>query len=482
MLEELGNFSQGSQTQREFMSRQPLPQRPRDRLTTHPAYSVWMSRDSGMLGLRGAPETGRFAAINHLFHESLSEGAKTRVILMFSFKYDAWHMDSAKIIMYSTLLHNLLSEYPQYRIELWNWMDEHRYTALPRHDSDYRELLLFVLKRAIKEIRVRIFLDGLDAIGDRAAREIIADFRYMTSDLLGIPEGLSICFTCRGYPAFSVDNGLEIDLEEVFETVVVPPPDIISRYEFYRDTLTRNASNFMDAHTRSRLKNLAITMMLLQFIHFSRKGLSLQELRSMLLLNKRFKGMPRYSPYWHSLKIEDDIAMMDLLTRYLGQLTQIVDIIDESGSIRSVVSFVDSSISSWLCQPNEMARVFEVAASDWVGLGHCMIALACYASVRECYDERGGLSIDAPDIQDLEARSGYAIDFWFDHAARADAEGMPQAYLRNLLVDEYGRSLLQTWASDYRRRNPDGHVLPPTPSLEDIAEIFGIPSLLKDRP
>ena len=450
-------------------SRQGLSQGPLNWLTTHPAYSEWLSRDGGMLGLRGGPGVGKTTAINHLLQRSRSAGAKNCINLTFSFPFGGESTDISSVGMYSTLLYELLSEHPQYGIEFWKWMDEHRSTEVPPYASHLRELLLLALKRAIKEIRVRIFLDELDLAGDREAREIIADLRYITSASLGIPKGLSICFACRSYPTFSVDNGPEIDLGEYFRNHVVPPRNSTSCYQLYRDIL--------DKTTRREPIDLAIMMMLLQFIRFSRRGLSLQELRTMLASNKQFMQLIRRVPHGFSEILQDDIAMMDTLTRYLGQLAQVVDIIDESGNIRSVINFIHISVVDWLFQSDEMARIFKIPTSSWIGTGHHFIAAACYTSVRTRYRERDILS-----VQDSEARFGYAIDFWFDHAARADAEGFSQAYFRTVLVEEDGRSLLQTWASDYMRRNPGGHVLPPTPSLEDIAEIFGIPSLLKDRP
>jgi hypothetical protein len=416
-----------------------------------------------MLGLRGGPGIGKSTAINHLIQGSRSMGAKKHITLAFSFYIGGEFMDTSRVGMYSTLLYKLLSEFPQHGTEFWKRMNEPWSMEAPPDASHLRELLVLALRRAIVETRVRVFLDALDEAGDREARGIIADLRYITSASDGIPKGLSICFSCRSYPAFTVDNGSEIDLEEYHGNKIVPPRDLESCYELYRSILDKNI--------RGESNVLAIAMMLIQLIHFSKRTLNLQELRCILASNESFMALIRDATHGSSKPLEDEISMMDMLTRRLGNLAQLVDITDESGDFQSGVRFVHSSVSEWLSQPEEMARVFKIPASMWVGQGHDLIARFCFCHIKASYREWDSLS-----LQDLEARFGYAIEFWFYHAATAEAKGISQDHLKNELAGEEGGLLLQTWTSAYTL---GGRSLPPTPSLRDIGETFNIPSLLK---
>lgn len=379
-------------------------------------------------------------------------------------------MDRSSVGMYSTLLYKLLSEFPQFGTEFWKWMDKFWSKEAPPDASDLRELLLLALKRAIKEAPVRIFLDALDEAGDPEARGIIADLRHITNVPFGIPKGLSICFSCRSYPAFTVDNGPEIDFGGTHGDKIVLPRGPESLNELYRNII-------IDKNTRGGVNGLAVASMLLQIIHFSRRVLSLQELRCILVSNESFMALIRDTTHGSWKPLKDEIAMMDMLKSHLGDLAQIVDTVDESGNIQSVVKFIHLSVCDWHSKPDELAKVFTIPkmpASTWVGLGHHLIAGFCYSHIKASYKEWHSLN-----FRESEARFGYAIEFWFDHAARAEAKGISQAYLKDELAGGEDGRLLETWASAYRRKKTRGHSLPPTPSVFDIGMAFGIHSLLE---
>lgn len=281
--------------------------------------------------------------------------------------------------------------------------------------DDLRGLFLNVVTKALERGPIRIFLDSLDEAGDIEAREVIADLRCITYALRNVVAGLSIRFTCRSYPSFTVDNGLEIRLEEnnrdgikqyvrskvrlhtrdysqaspeFFETVSATIANNSEGNFLYAVEMTghviellersgpdfdniihkinQNPEIMMSIHRkvlhqniRNRPDGLQIAMTLIQLIQFSQRQISVEELRCILVSDSSFMQL-----VWDSaaseyeIMLKDEVAMTSLLKSYLADLVEIFDVTDQSGTIESVVKFANDSIVEWVWRSDAMASVF----------------------------------------------------------------------------------------------------------------------------
>lgn len=170
-----------------------------------------------------------------------------------------------------------------------------------------------------------------------------------------------------------------------------------------------------------------------------------------------------------------------LLEEMYDDLPQIVaiDIFDRLGDIKSVVRPIDRSVAEWFNRSDEMAKFFNATPSVWVSLGHASIAQACYNFIEADYVEWYTLSTRAIRRR---AFCDYATTYWFVHAAMAEEAGSSQDYLKKKLAGREGRFLLAQWARIFGRENLATRFLSRSPSLDDIAKAFNIPSCLDGQP
>lgn len=490
-------------------------------LSVHPSYLKWLLGDGGILGLRGNPGTGKTTAMTYLLQESRREENETHINLAFFFqglglrtRYD----------MYSSLLYDLLSRASGFGMPLWEKTDD---WIIRASVDDLRELFLCVLLEACKVTRIRIFLDALDEAGHEEARKVIADLRRITSEVERVATGLAFCFSCRNYSVFTVDNGLEIKIgkhneedikhyvdfrlrKQMRASQVQAPHECLERFssivtekaknsfiiavlmtETTKKLLKKHSTETAIIHQLSKppesLGNLyrnilrgnihrggngpTITMALIQWLRSSIRPMSVEELRCGLISDERFSPLED-GPV---AILTDEVWMTSVLRSCLSDLIQIEDVTDQTGTIKSLVRFIHFSVAEWCGRPGEMAAIFNVDASKWVGMGHDRISRACYHFIRA-----NNMKWDEPSSQESSGRHfrDYAISYWFDHAAMAEAEGFSQSYLREQLAGHMGSMLLAQWAKDYGRQRLARHSLTMAPSVCDIAVAFNIVSCM----
>ena len=478
-----------------------------------------------MLGLRGDLGTGKTTAINYLFDKSRREENETHITLAFFFEGRSDCESRTRIGMYSALLYNLLSRASGFGMPLWEKTNEWITRASV---DDLRELFLCVLLEACKVTRIRVFLDALDEAGDKEARKVIADLRRITSEVERVATGLTFCFSCRNYPVFTVDNGLEIQLgehnkEDIKHYVhfrlreLMHASQLQASHEYLLETfssiITEKAKDcfliakLMIGTTQKLLRehestaaiiyqlskpseefgylyrdilranihrggnDPTMTMALIQWLRSSIRPVSVEELRCGLISDERFSPLDDGSV----AILTDEVCMTSVLRSCLSDLIQIEDVTDQTGTIKSLVRFIHFSVAEWCGRPDEMAAIFEVDASKWVGMGHDRISRACYHFIRA-----NSMKWDEPSTQESSGRHfrDYAISYWFDHAAMAEAEGFSQSYLREELAGHRGSMLLAQWAKDYGRQRLARHSLTMAPSVCDIAVAFNIVSCM----
>jgi ankyrin repeat domain-containing protein 50 len=122
--------------------------------------------------------------------------------------------------MYRSLLRQLLLRAPFSGHAYWHWVEDecNDYDQQANALKDLGRLthwFLSALECASSFCRIRIFVDGLDEANDTEARRILADIRHLDRSINKHGDcDVKFCFSCRQYPSVSVDNGLEINVDQ----------------------------------------------------------------------------------------------------------------------------------------------------------------------------------------------------------------------------------------------------------------------------
>lgn len=149
------------------------------------------------------------------------------VIFSFFFHGRGFFIQKSSLGFFRSLLHQVLSHFPDLlsdfssgfktRVESqgelgerWEW-----------HEGELRAYLETFLPRASTIRPIRIYVDALDEAGEQVARDLVAFFQRLTSQLTPVEGILNICFSCRHYPIVDSNNGLIILVEKENEGDIV---------------------------------------------------------------------------------------------------------------------------------------------------------------------------------------------------------------------------------------------------------------------
>ena len=506
----------------------PLP----DWVANHQSYIQWMDRDSGMLGIRGIPGCGKSTMLKRILAYLKPEDGETHLHLHFFFHGCGRELQRSRAGMYRALLYQLLSRLPSVGDNaLWNALAEHAMRGKPLSLYDVRELFLRAVTSACKSCRVRLFLDGLDEAGNEEARDILRDLRVITEEVGQLAKGFSICFSCRNYLTILVDNGLEIRLDrhngaEIAEYVRselaalhdwMPETSVaelaseitqrssgfflwaalivreivksangfrLSEYGIYKATRSV-PTDLVDLYKTILQRTLCssdpfridLLLLVVQWISFSERPLTLEDLRYGVASDESFRTPGLNSPTESQGFAQDDLAMFRHVQRLTGELAEAVDVSDEAGGRRTVLRFIHESVAEFFREGTAGSGVFG-ARPNWHGESHDRLGRACGNYIRLEHGRWGELGRD--ELRKAPFCS-YAGDNWFVHARRAEEAGIPQTYLLREVgpgIGEGGRDLLRQWARAYGRERLRELSLDPSPTLRELAVEFKIASVV----
>jgi hypothetical protein len=185
----------------------------------HPSYVEWISKRSGLLGIRGKPGSGKSTLMKKIFQEFGRDEPSDLVNLRYFFHRRGVSLQQTRLGMFRTLLHQLLSQLPSAGSKFQKLCQEKkRWQSGSMKDwvwklEELESVFTPALIAAAQGRNIRIFIDALDEAGDLEAQKI-ASYLYSINKKLAASRTSSICFSCRHFPVITAKDGYEIHVED----------------------------------------------------------------------------------------------------------------------------------------------------------------------------------------------------------------------------------------------------------------------------
>ncbi|EFW98638.1 nacht and ankyrin domain containing protein [Grosmannia clavigera kw1407] len=206
-----------------------------DWLFRHSVYKDWAASSSGLLWIKGKPGSGKSTllrfALSKFISDSLSQHNHTDIddhpppiLLYFFFHGRGIELQKTLIGLFRTMLYQLLKEAPDSLQELVEtYQDRCQSRGKPGKEwhwqlKELQDSLLHALLCVLKVRPVQLFVDALDEGGRQNACDAVEWFKLLLKRMSAADTSNSsfpchVCFTCRHYPILSLDGGFQICVE-----------------------------------------------------------------------------------------------------------------------------------------------------------------------------------------------------------------------------------------------------------------------------
>ena len=399
--------------------------------------------------------------------------------------------------MFRAILHQLLSQIPTARADFKRlWEEKARHGGGPILEwrlEELRDIFSSFLLRAAKDTSIRIFIDALDEAGEDHAQDLLSYVHELNTEIHASNAPISLCFSCRKYPFFARNGGLEIcvddenhkdieaylvaelrrllDQETIDETVLnvlqadlakkasgvflwvyVMVPFIAKQYNdgehldairgkldqipsdlshIYKHVLTE----VVDVEKRPR------TLQLLQWIFLAKWPLTVTELRHAMASDDSSVRPSQYSIAESKGFIDNDVQMRKLVISLSGGLAEVkkrawFDGVEEHS--HSEVQFIHESVNDFL-REDRFSCLGIPFRGDPIGQSHYELCISClnYMRLEEIPTGKLNFRERFPLIK-------YVVKNWLRHAEEAEVHGIT---LQSLLqrFEWPSQKLLQLW-------------------------------------
>jgi hypothetical protein len=187
-----------------------------------PEYTSWLSvaqqpDHGGLFWIKGNPGTGKSTLMKFLFEEAKLSANKTSSQIILSFFFLARGTDDEKSAtgLYRSLLHQLFQKIPETKKSL-EWMTADGAKTVQRNRWQGASLKQ-TLARAVQEFghgSLTIFVDALDECNQDQVADMVSFFEELCDRAREKQLLLRICFSSRHYPTVTVQQGVEVILED----------------------------------------------------------------------------------------------------------------------------------------------------------------------------------------------------------------------------------------------------------------------------
>ncbi|KAH8683989.1 hypothetical protein BGZ61DRAFT_519619 [Ilyonectria robusta] len=282
-------------------------------------YIEWAACNRGLLWIKGKPGSGKSTLLKHVLRrvETKPGMGDESIILSFFFHGRGSELQKTPLGLFRSLLHHLLTRVP-HSLSLLVDEFQQRCSTIGRVGEEWqwhaRELRAFFessLLKVLERRSVLLFVDALDECGEENAVHLVEYFKLLIKKLPPTTSRFRICFSCRHYPILELDYGSQICVEDenmrdiaAFTQLHVEPWESLcgrasSWNAFYRrhvegEGLRRSRRKsgvslqswmtLYDELVRS-MEDMAMSQRMIQWICFSTKPLSTEELRWAMAIN-----------------------------------------------------------------------------------------------------------------------------------------------------------------------------------------------------
>ena len=464
----------------------------------HESYNKWMNEKRGLLWIKGKPGSGKSTLMKKILDSFDERKSQQQLRLYFFFHRRGNSLQYTQIGMFRTILHQLLGQIPTVRADfrrLWEGKARHGGGQTVEWNlEELRNIFSSSVLRAAEGTPIRISIDALDEAGEDYAQDLLSYVHELNEKIRVSEAYISICFSCRKYPFFARNGGLEIcvddenhkDIEEylftelrrlldqettsesvlhvlqadlakkasgVFSWAYLMVPFVAKQYNDgeHLDSIRRKSdqvpsdlshiykhvlTEVVDVEKRPR------TMHLLQWIFLAKWPLTVTELRHAMASDDSSVRPSQYSIEESKGFIDNDEQMRKSIISLSGGLAEIKKNVlrGRSGALetRFQVQFIHESMNDFLREDRFLCLGIPIRGNP-IGQSHYELCMSClnYMKLEEISTEKINFEKRFPLIK-------YVAHNWRRHAEEAEARGIT---LQGLLqrFEWPSQKLLQLW-------------------------------------
>ena len=177
-----------------------------------------MNENRRLLWVKGKPGSGKSTFMKKILDSFDEQNPQQQLRLYYFFHRRGNPLQYTQIGMFRTILHQLLSQIPTARAEfrrMWEGKARHGGgQTVEWRLEELREIFSSSLLRTAKDTSIRIFIDALDEAGEDHAQDLLSYVHELNKKIHASEARISICFSCRKYPFFARNGGLEICVDD----------------------------------------------------------------------------------------------------------------------------------------------------------------------------------------------------------------------------------------------------------------------------
>jgi ankyrin repeat protein len=474
-----------------------------------------MNKPRGLFWIKGNPGAGK-SVLMKFAAQAMALRKSGELVVSYFLHGRGTLLQKTALGVFRALLNSMLKSFPTYLSELtaqfedrekrFGSYEEGRWTWA---EKELQESLSRVLTKGTKAHPVVIFVDALDESGKDAARGLLAYFRDMMKDIEREKGQVKLCVSSRHYPnlgpdmcpSISVEERTDQDIRLVIREKLEKVQSASKRQQIEKEILLKAQSGFQwavlvcnmvieenDNGTKEEilLKKLVTipealdelysdilgsvteteryqTVKLFQWVLFTARPLSAQELRDALSIDKDMQCNTKVRKHssWSDTLLEFERHVKHLSKGLIEFQTR--DVWEQYGPDGEdpdrEAQFIHQSVADYLIENflNHVDRNQNVSQSP-VAAGHFRISRSClrYLTLEEVLEEAqrrpGKLRIRFQLVP-------YAVRFLLHHIRKVEEQGIAQSDLLSL-VQSGRQPNMQKIGSVWRVSDPDSIYAP----------------------